>query len=661
METDDDLYRRMGGEKHMNHMDVTNEIDVPVLVPRSQKPPARTKADFPNLETLREDIFGDPDVVNWPMCDLIEVALQASVRLFNNERFFKNIWDNQIHSLPFHSLHGEFRAFIYELQVRASAYNLSLAHCGMLYKALQENLDVEVDGHRLSQNNLEMQLHRLRLSRQSINANRLRLAREKDLARFDLTNNLYRDILNKVIREGQGQLTLCLEGEAGSGKTFILNTLIGRLYNQDKVVLATNATKGGLDTLMGGELFAERFRITKYALNDLDEHEMNLPYSEQRFLASVDLIIIDGCQRLPAQHFVLLDKLCRVVMEQPEVFMGGKHILMAADWAQPVDEARPSMRLLSRNRHFHQHMETVRLEGNKRWLSTGTPWSRFITNVATQHGYLDDVPLEIRQIPWTRGVDKSKCGLSELINFVYNNIEWQMGAGSGNATYFYNRVILTRQACLAEMINNYIVKQLPAGWFLQTSEAIDSRRGMEKSGRLIGPPYQLKLSPGMPLMLTENINYARGLLKGTLVYFDSLSTHTMKVKRRLVENNVFETIILAKVITIMQSNENWDDYPSKKFERLQFPVRPAFAQVLTKAEGKTYERVGILWSKEPTRVLHGELYLALSRVRHPKDLAICIPWHFEDLFRTPQHCDNLSILTDCLKEKFGLVNTVFNF
>ena len=25
METDDDLYRRMGGAKHMNHMDVTNE------------------------------------------------------------------------------------------------------------------------------------------------------------------------------------------------------------------------------------------------------------------------------------------------------------------------------------------------------------------------------------------------------------------------------------------------------------------------------------------------------------------------------------------------------------------------------------------------------------------------------------------------------------
>ena len=113
-------------------------------------------------------------------------------------------------------------------------------------------------------------------------------------------------------------------------------------------------------------------------------------------------------------------------------------------------------------------------------------------------------------------------------------------------------------------------------------------------------------------------------------------------------------------ISMERASENWDGFPSKTFERVQFPLRPAFAQTLTKAEGKTYERVGLLWSKEPTRVLHGELYLACSRVRHPKNLAICVPWHMEDLFKTPDEGDHYGLLMESLTEKPGLVNTVFH-
>ena len=669
MDIDDDLFRRTGSgcAQHMNLMDLTQEEvldEFEVHVPRAMKSPVITVTNFPTFSTLRNDIFHDPEAVNWNLGVKIELGLQASAHLAHNKTFWLSVWHMVESTLgAYKSRAREYRNFMHELQARGVAYDQDLAYCGLLAEAKKHRHDVDPDGFRLSQKNLVLQLWSRRLTYSSINVARLAEVRAEELAAGnEITYKLYLDTLAKV-RAGE-QVKLCIQGEAGSGKTYFLNAIAAALkHANEKLVLSVSVTRGGLDTLLGGELLAEVFRVTKYALNDLDSHAMDLTPTELRALAAVDLIIIDGCQRLPAQHFVLMDKLFQTVMNT-DTFMGGKSVLMAADWAQPVDEARPSMRFLGRNQRFLSEVSKVTLEGNKRFNEphASGSWQSFITNVASRHGYVDDIPLEVKQIPYKLGADEKNCGLSDLINFVYNNIEWQIGQHSeGNPAYFYSRVILTRQATMAELINNFIVKQLPAPWFMQVALALDSRPRMQRSGRLLGPPFQLKLSPGMPLMLTQDINPSRGLCQGTLVYFDTLSTTTMRVKRRLVEDGAWEHIILAKTITKMRSTEGWDGFPSRIFERVQFPVRPAFAQVLTKAEGKTYERVGVLWSKEPARVLHGELYLAVSRVRHPKNLAICVPWHMEDLFKTPDDFDNYTLLMDSLTEKPGLLNTVFNF
>ena len=58
-----------------------------------------------------------------------------------------------------------------------------------------------------------------------------------------------------------------------------------------------------------------------------------------------------------------------------------------------------------------------------------------------------------------------------------------------------------------------------------------------------------------------------------------------------------------------------------QFSRYQFPIRPAFAMTINKAQGQTFERVGLdLLSSECFS--HGQLYVALSRVTHPKNLFI---------------------------------------
>ena len=54
--------------------------------------------------------------------------------------------------------------------------------------------------------------------------------------------------------------------------------------------------------------------------------------------------------------------------------------------------------------------------------------------------------------------------------------------------------------------------------------------------------------------------------------------------------------------------------------RVNFPVKLSFAMTINKAQGQTFNRVGVLL-KEPV-FSHGQLYVAFSRVRRAENLRI---------------------------------------
>jgi ATP-dependent exoDNAse (exonuclease V) alpha subunit len=60
-----------------------------------------------------------------------------------------------------------------------------------------------------------------------------------------------------------------------------------------------------------------------------------------------------------------------------------------------------------------------------------------------------------------------------------------------------------------------------------------------------------------------------------------------------------------------------------KWHRRQFPVRLAFAMSIHKAQGQTLDHVGLYLEKDT--FAHGQLYVAVSRVRNFQNLKICIP------------------------------------
>lgn len=118
-------------------------------------------------------------------------------------------------------------------------------------------------------------------------------------------------------------------------------------------------------------------------------------------------------------------------------------------------------------------------------------------------------------------------------------------------------------------------------------------------------------------MLLRNLDVSEGLCNGT----------------RLIVTELCNNIIRAKIITGEFSGREvhipritLDSNKSQlgcSMQRHQFPVRPAFAMTIHKAQGQTFEFVGICLL---TAVfMHGMLYVAFSRVKRRNGLKVLLP------------------------------------
>ena len=130
------------------------------------------------------------------------------------------------------------------------------------------------------------------------------------------------------------------------------------------------------------------------------------------------------------------------------------------------------------------------------------------------------------------------------------------------------------------------------------------------------PPHKLSLKNNMLVMITRNVNFSDGLVNGQKAVVRGLTSRTRVVTLQLL-NDSNDLVLVPRINFTPKVGRN-----GIEFRRLQFPIRPAYAQTIHKAQSQTLSRVGLDLRSDVFS--HGQLYVALSRAQSKNSLMALI-------------------------------------
>ncbi|XP_025980870.1 ATP-dependent DNA helicase PIF1 [Glycine max] len=395
-----------------------------------------------------------------------------------------------------------------------------------------------------------------------------------------------KSIIDTIIRvvDTQSAGVYFLYGYDGTGKTFIWTTLSFAIRSNGGIV-CTVASSGIASVLFpSGRTTHSKFSIPVPATQN---STCNIHQSSDlaKLLKVTKLIVWDEAPMCHKFTFEALDKSLKEIMHNNMPF-GGKVVVFCGD--------------------FHQILPIVPKgdgkvgQANDRFSEITLPDEFLIKD------YIDPV--------------------QAIVEATYPNLIHNYS----NTDYLQKRVVLASKKDIVDKINDYVLSLIP-----NDEKEYCSADSVDKSDELLNPAFglltpeflnslqtsgipnhKLKLKVGTPIMLIQNLDQADGLCNGTRLIITRLGSN-------VVESEVITGPNTGNRIYIPRMNMSPSDSPWPfKLIRRQFPFIVSYAMTINKSQGQSLEHVGLYL---PHRVFsHGQLYVALSRVKSKKRLHILI-------------------------------------
>eukprot|EP00112_Aurelia_sp_Birch-Aquarium-sp1_P020152 Seg5128.1 transcript_id=Seg5128.1/GoldUCD/mRNA.D3Y31 product="ATP-dependent DNA helicase PIF1" protein_id=Seg5128.1/GoldUCD/D3Y31 len=365
-----------------------------------------------------------------------------------------------------------------------------------------------------------------------------------------------------------------LLGKAGTGKTFTISRAISILQARGKEVMVTSSSGMAATLFKNGRTLHSAVgigtcRLSKDALLSIIDARKD----KLEEIIRADVLVVDEASAISANVIEVVEFILRGAMHNSQPF-GGKQILLSADFFQlpPVKSNFDDGRFIYECKFWRSvfpHVillsETMR-QGEKDFIN-------FLNNVA--EGKCTDEDAQYAQ-----EYLQAKLDDTEVTKIVCTNEQ------------IYYETLLQYERIKEELL---------------CFDANDE--GETKILKKCIADKRLLLKVGAPVMLLYNIN--KDLVNGLQGTFLKMEDGCPVVNFAKID----------KVVRIERKMWSFFDEKNGKMiaSRKQFPLKPSFAITAHKSQGQTLKAVEVISGNE---FVHGQLYVACSRVRRKEDLCL---------------------------------------
>ncbi|XP_012850072.1 PREDICTED: uncharacterized protein LOC105969840 [Erythranthe guttata] len=411
------------------------------------------------------------------------------------------------------------------------------------------------------------------------------------------------DVFMDVVSNDRGRMFF-LYGHGGTGKTFLWKTL--------SAAVCSNITQQS---------------------------------PQVELLIRTKLIMWNEASMMHMNCFEALDEIMKSVLQVDKPF-GGKVVVLGGD----IRQILPVVLKASRQDIVHATVNSsplwhfyrvMKLSKNMRLQSCYSPsnvveviefgdWILKVGNGDVREQNDGEASLEI---PEDMLIGDSEDLFRDLLNFVYPDLLSNMY----DPDYFQRRAILAPTNECVESVSDYLMSLLPGveKVYLTSDSMCRDEQTTEDNAKIYSTELlnTIRCSRGFFSCIEvqgQCTSYAnkkhrssRGLCNGTRLQIIIIGIHVLYCKLLFGEN--ISDIVFIPRMTLIPSNSGL----SIKLQRRQFPLIVSFAMTINKNQGQTLSHVG-LYLPRPL-FSHGQLYVALSRVKSRGGIKIFIKWDSGEL------------------------------
>ncbi|KIJ55967.1 hypothetical protein M422DRAFT_151019, partial [Sphaerobolus stellatus SS14] len=410
----------------------------------------------------------------------------------------------------------------------------------------------------------------------------------------------------------QTPLYVFMDGKAGRGKTFLIEAIVNYVCSIGKVAIVTATSAFAALLYPGGRTAHSTFKVPVQEDNEMlvAEVEFNSPHAD--LLREASVIVWDEAPMANRVVLECVDVLLRNICQRDLPF-GGKIFACAGDFRQtcPVIRrgSRPQIVDASIRSSFLWPIFNIRRLTVPIRNASDPEFAEYVDSVGDGVG--PEIPLPCLQ---------KVFDVQGAIDFIYPlHVLMEPSACS-------RRSILAPTNKQVDTYNDTVLdlfegeeRVFYAGGSLKEAEEtnlIPSGAALDYVTRHPPPglaSYALRVKVGGIYRLMRNLSNDKGLVKNTRCVVTAIGHRVISV--RLLKHNVDghqyeeQDILIPRITfqTILSSSRY-------TLIRKQFPLAPAYATTFNSCQELTLDRIVI----DLTRPVfsHGQLYTAMSRVRH---------------------------------------------